>query len=442
MAHHRPSDVYPPISQAEAAREAQFVVKRSGAVNDRDSAQFLARVAYGVFAETPAWRDTNLVDPTNPIVAQLATSNPLATNSLAVPHETQPRIDPLQDIVLPSSPAPLYKTLDPHNPIDGIKGGSVHSGSTTIGRQHPIYFVINSSDETLPTYLGSDSDGYNSSDSEVDGSSEDSPVAALQSPVIMTGGTGGDGSSVGGSSVGGSSAGGAGGRQGANDNNIGSDRHNKGKQKEEPETDEETDSDVYNKPFHFDLTSVTPPTKAIPAIDNIYSVSMCNRREGSEKQSLWLNHQGPLPWIYITSFDDTNQQFTSTSRDSQEPLAEQQHQDSENAPSPVHAKPAGIRPQYLKPFPNKSSFRLANWYWNSGDEKSLKEFQDLLGILRMPDFNLSDALNTDWAKIVPSLGKQQPKHVDDNIEDEEEGHAAKSDDNGKQDSEEWVDDAG
>ncbi|TFK28673.1 hypothetical protein FA15DRAFT_570177, partial [Coprinopsis marcescibilis] len=86
-----------------------------------------------------------------------------------------------------------------------------------------------------------------------------------------------------------------------------------------------------------------------------------------------------------------------------------------------HSSEKGCPPTYLKPFPNASSFHLANWYWNGGNEKSLKEFKDLLELLRKPEFSLSDALEADYSRIISALG---------NYSRATEG------------SDEWMDDAG
>lgn len=42
------------------------------------------------------------------------------------------------------------------------------------------------------------------------------------------------------------------------------------------------------------------------------------------------------------------------------------------------------------PYPNKSSFRLGEWYWNEGVQKSKESFKELVNIVGEPDFNCSD----------------------------------------------------
>ncbi|TFK16922.1 hypothetical protein FA15DRAFT_661808 [Coprinopsis marcescibilis] len=101
-------------------------------------------------------------------------------------------------------------------------------------------------------------------------------------------------------------------------------------------------------------------------------------------------------------------------------------------------------PAYLKPFPNVSSFHLANWYWNSGNKKSLREFQELLTLLQKLNFSLSDALEADYCKIILLLGSRSSSR--DCNDSEDKLVEVKEKENGGQDDEgdkgEWIDDAG
>lgn len=38
------------------------------------------------------------------------------------------------------------------------------------------------------------------------------------------------------------------------------------------------------------------------------------------------------------------------------------------------------------PYPNKNSWRISDWYWNHGIQKSKKEFEDLIKIIGSVDF--------------------------------------------------------
>jgi hypothetical protein len=55
------------------------------------------------------------------------------------------------------------------------------------------------------------------------------------------------------------------------------------------------------------------------------------------------------------------------------------------------------------PFPNKSSFRLADWHWNHGIQKSRDSFKKLLSIVGDPEFCPEDVRQTNWTKIDSKL---------------------------------------
>jgi hypothetical protein len=42
------------------------------------------------------------------------------------------------------------------------------------------------------------------------------------------------------------------------------------------------------------------------------------------------------------------------------------------------------------PYPNRSSFELGHWYWNSGVQKSQQSFKELIVIIRSTDFHSND----------------------------------------------------
>ena len=53
----------------------------------------------------------------------------------------------------------------------------------------------------------------------------------------------------------------------------------------------------------------------------------------------------------------------------------------------------------FEPFPNKSSFRLADWHWNHGVQKSCESFNRLLDIVSDPEFQPEDVRQTNWKKL-------------------------------------------
>ena len=58
----------------------------------------------------------------------------------------------------------------------------------------------------------------------------------------------------------------------------------------------------------------------------------------------------------------------------------------------------------LWPYPNLSSFRLGEWYWNNGAQKSQTSFKELVDIVSDPDFYSSDIRGTRWDLINQQLG--------------------------------------
>ncbi|KAF5331404.1 hypothetical protein D9611_011841 [Ephemerocybe angulata] len=64
------------------------------------------------------------------------------------------------------------------------------------------------------------------------------------------------------------------------------------------------------------------------------------------------------------------------------------------------------------PFPNRSSFEVAEWFWNS-NSKSFLEFQKLMGIFKQPTFSFEDMLSTNWAQTFKSLGANKHDLTDD-----------------------------
>ena len=56
------------------------------------------------------------------------------------------------------------------------------------------------------------------------------------------------------------------------------------------------------------------------------------------------------------------------------------------------------------PFPNKSSFRLGEWFWKEGSQKSVEDFNNLIQILLDPEFSLEDVGNTQWKQVHNQLG--------------------------------------
>lgn len=60
------------------------------------------------------------------------------------------------------------------------------------------------------------------------------------------------------------------------------------------------------------------------------------------------------------------------------------------------------------PYPNQSSLRLGDWYWNQGSQKSRSSFKKLLDIVGRADFRPDDVRATKWTAIDRTLGVLDP----------------------------------
>jgi hypothetical protein len=66
------------------------------------------------------------------------------------------------------------------------------------------------------------------------------------------------------------------------------------------------------------------------------------------------------------------------------------------------------------PYPNGSSFRLGDWYWSEGAQKSQSSFKRLVNIVTDPDFSPADVRKAHWDQINQSLGSDDTNEwVDD-----------------------------
>jgi hypothetical protein len=68
-----------------------------------------------------------------------------------------------------------------------------------------------------------------------------------------------------------------------------------------------------------------------------------------------------------------------------------------NVPEPDHCASS------FSPYPNQTSFRLGDWYWNGGIQKSQESFQQLLKIVGDESFDPGDIRATNWDKINQQL---------------------------------------
>lgn len=70
------------------------------------------------------------------------------------------------------------------------------------------------------------------------------------------------------------------------------------------------------------------------------------------------------------------------------------------------------------PYPNSSSLRLGDWYWNHGAQKTQADFKELMHIVGDPEFLSANVRNTKWDVINKVLGSDE---VDEEWLDEDAG---------------------
>lgn len=87
---------------------------------------------------------------------------------------------------------------------------------------------------------------------------------------------------------------------------------------------------------------------------------------------------------------------------------------SPNVPDQNSDLPVPTSALQFHPYPNKNSFRLGDWYWNGGTQKSKHDFRDLVDIIGNPQFNPTDVCHMNWDAINEALGSSA---------DREEGHS-------------------
>lgn len=68
------------------------------------------------------------------------------------------------------------------------------------------------------------------------------------------------------------------------------------------------------------------------------------------------------------------------------------------------ASPPSDSGNLFHPYPNESSWRVGDWYWNDGIQKSKKNFQSLIEIITDANFRPEDLRRANWASIDRELG--------------------------------------
>jgi hypothetical protein len=66
-----------------------------------------------------------------------------------------------------------------------------------------------------------------------------------------------------------------------------------------------------------------------------------------------------------------------------------------------------VSAQDYYPYSNRSSFRLGEWYWNGGPQKSQASFKELVNIVGDPAFSPEDIRNTKWDQVNDTLADDE-----------------------------------
>ena len=72
-----------------------------------------------------------------------------------------------------------------------------------------------------------------------------------------------------------------------------------------------------------------------------------------------------------------------------------------------HTSPSALSPKDFYPYPNQSAYRLGDWYWNGGVQKSRTSFNELLDIVGDPEFSPADVRNTKWDRVNRVLADEE-----------------------------------
>jgi hypothetical protein len=65
------------------------------------------------------------------------------------------------------------------------------------------------------------------------------------------------------------------------------------------------------------------------------------------------------------------------------------------------------------PYPNRNAFRLGDWYWNGGAQKSQASFKELVDIVGDPTFRPDDIRNARWDHVHHVLADEEGWFEDD-----------------------------
>jgi hypothetical protein len=98
-------------------------------------------------------------------------------------------------------------------------------------------------------------------------------------------------------------------------------------------------------------------------------------------------------------------QFTSHSPPSHDPEANVNMEALSDVADKLQPVLVVSPPESYDPYPNRNAFRLGEWYWNGGAQKSQASFKDLLEIISDPSFLPSDVRDVNWQGIDQDLAQ-------------------------------------
>ena len=75
------------------------------------------------------------------------------------------------------------------------------------------------------------------------------------------------------------------------------------------------------------------------------------------------------------------------------------------SPMPFVASHSDMGLHYY-PYPNRNAFKLGDWFWNHGVQKSKGSFNELIKIVGHHDFHPADIRDVQWGHIDKVLGSQ------------------------------------
>jgi hypothetical protein len=130
-----------------------------------------------------------------------------------------------------------------------------------------------------------------------------------------------------------------------------------------------------------------------------YSQTTGNSMTGSSTSSHGKLHLR-LCQIFTTACNKfgLSRQYYAANLPSHDP---EEHNQLSDIPSQY---PPTSSPQIFHPYPNYNSFRLGEWYWNGGVQKSQSSFKELLNIVGDRDFDPTAVRDTKWDEINNKLG--------------------------------------